>query len=515
MRGTPPGASGTVVVVGGGLAGTAAALEAADAGCEVVLLERRPALGGLTRSFVRTLPDGSPLVVDNGQHVLLRCFTAHRALLERLGTAGDVELTRLDLPVRAPAGPAGGTGGARRVRTARLRRGALPAPAHLLPVLTGYRLLGVRQRLAVARAVAAVARLDTTDPAVDARSLASFLDEHHQDAAVREAVWDVLCVATLNATAERASLALAATVVQRGLLAGRRDGDVGWSAVPLQRLHGDAAARALARAGVRVRTRAVVTALAATADGRWRATTRGGGAVEADAVVLAVPPAAAEALAPAGAVALAPGWSRRLGSSPILDVHLVLDRRVLDQPLVAGAGSVAQWVFDRTASSGLEPRPAGSGVGGHRRQYLVVSVSAAHGLVDAPAARVVAVVRDALAALHPALSRARVLDAFVTREREATFDQRPGSAAHRPPSATAVPTLALAGAWTATGWPATMEGAVRSGHAGAAAVLTGLGVRHRPARAPEHAPPAAREHHDQHGEPAAARAAGPTREVAA
>ena len=473
--GNPGGTDGAgeVVVAGGGLAGITAALDAADAGHRVTLLERRPRLGGLTHSFARTLPDGSRLVVDNGQHVLLRCFTAYRALLERLGTGQHVHLQpRLEVHVRSPGHRPGDP-----PRTALLRRGDLPAPLHLLPVLARHRLLTARERLGVARASAAMARLDPAAPATDARSLAAWLDEQGQGRAATAAVWDLLCVATLNARAQDASLALAAVVLQQGLLAGRADGDVGLSRVPLQRLHGDAAAAALDAAGVRVRRGVALTGLRRGGGDRWRVEAGGAAPTTADAVVVALPPRAAERLVPREAQTLAPGWSERLGASPIVDVHLVLDRRALEVPLAAGAGSTAQWVFDRTGPSGLAPGP-----GGRERQYLVVSVSAADDLVGLPAAVVVDRVRSALVRLHPAVGRAEVVDAFVTREREATFAQAPGSAADRPPAATADPALALAGAWTATGWPATMEGAVRSGHAGAAVALAAVGHGAAPAR---------------------------------
>jgi hypothetical protein len=176
--------------------------------------------------------------------------------------------------------------------------------------------------------------------------------------------------------------------------------------------------------------------------------------------VLAVPPDAVERLAPAGAVPLPAGYAARLGSSPIVNVHVVLDRPVLDGPFLAGAGSPVQWVFDRTRQSGLA---AG--------QYLAVSVSAADDQIGQPVADLRAQLLPELAALLPGVREAQVLDFFVTREPQATFRPAPGSGALRPGPATAAPGLWLAGAWTDTGWPATMEGAVRSGQAAAAALL--------------------------------------------
>jgi uncharacterized protein with NAD-binding domain and iron-sulfur cluster len=177
-------------------------------------------------------------------------------------------------------------------------------------------------------------------------------------------------------------------------------------------------------------------------------------------VVLAVPPPAAEALLPGGGTHAPAGWAERLGASPIVNVHVRYDRPVTGDAFFAAVGSPVQWAFDRTGGSG-----AGTG------QYLAVSLSAAGREVDERTADVVAEIVPALAALLPAARDAKVLDTWVTRERTATFRQAPGSAALRPPADPGVPGIALAGAWTDTGWPATMESAVRSGHAAADVLL--------------------------------------------
>jgi len=176
--------------------------------------------------------------------------------------------------------------------------------------------------------------------------------------------------------------------------------------------------------------------------------------------VLAVPPPAAAALAPPGSIVAPQGWAAGLGSSPIVNVHIVFDRKVLDEPFLAAVHSPVQWVFDRTASSGLTTG-----------QYLAVSLSAAHDLIDLTTDQVRQRILPALTVLLPATAGAQVRDFFVTRQRHATFNPTPGTAALRPPTATAAPGLVLAGAYTATGWPATMEGAVRSGDAAADVLL--------------------------------------------
>jgi squalene-associated FAD-dependent desaturase len=434
--------SRSVVVVGGGLAGITAALVCADAGAEVVLAERRGRLGGLTWSFQRR-----GLWLDNGQHVFLRCCTAYRALLERLSVVDLVHLQdRLEIPVLAP----GGT-------RARLRRSHLPAPLHLTPSLLGYGHLPVRERLALGRAALALRGLDPADPALDATTFGAWLADHGQSARAVDVLWDLITVPTVNLHARDASLALAAKVFRTGLLDHADAGDVGWSKVPLGRLHGEAAARALDRARVEVWTGARVARVAAAGGGFE--VVADGRTVTADAVIVATPPEVAADLVPEGVL----GPVAELGASPIVNVHLVFDRRVTDLPMAAAVDSPIQFVFDRSESSGL------TGPG----QCLAVSLSAADAYVGWGAHALQAYVAAALCELFPLAQRAEVVDAAVTREPRATFRGVPGTRRLRPPSQTSLPGLLVAGAWTATGWPATMEGAVRSGAAAARHALGG------------------------------------------
>jgi squalene-associated FAD-dependent desaturase len=432
-----------VGVVGGGLAGITAALDLAEAGREVVLLESRAWLGGLASSFSR-----GELTVDTGQHVFLRCCTAYRAFLDRLGVTGLTHLQpRLDIPVLRPG-----------AAPARLRRDPLPAPAHLARAILGYTALRPAERVSAARAVLALGKVDPADPAADATTFGSWLAAHGQGPRAVAALFDLIGVATLNLPAAEASLAPAAMVFRTGLLAGASAGDLGWSRVPLGRLHSEATVTALSSAGVTVRRSTRVRALELT--GEEFRLVLDTDSIPVDQVVLAVPPPAAEALLPGGGTHAAAGWSARLGASPIVNVHVRYDRRVTGHEFFATVGSPVQWAFDRTEGSG-----AGTG------QYLAVSLSAAGRQIDERAADVTAEVLPALAAVLPGARAAEVVDTWVTRERTATFRQAPGSAALRPPARTAVPGVALAGAWTATGWPATMESAVRSGHAAAEVLL--------------------------------------------
>ncbi|MER5996811.1 hydroxysqualene dehydroxylase HpnE [Streptomyces viridosporus] len=443
------------VVVGGGLAGVTAALALADAGVRVTLLEGRPRLGGLAFSFRR-----GDLTVDNGQHVYLRCCTAYRWFLDRIEGAELAPLQdRLDVPVVDVARPEGR-------RLGRLRRDALPVPLHLGRSLAAYPHLSLAERAAVGRAALALKGLDLADPALDDQNFGDWLTAHGQSARAVEALWDLVGVATLNAVAGDASLSLAAMVFKTGLLSDPGAADIGWAHVPLGELHDRLARKALDSAGVRTEVRARVASVRADGDGGWSVRVPGE-TLRADAVVLAVPQREAYELLPAGAL---DDPERLLGidTAPILNVHVVYDRKVLARPFLAALGTPVQWVFDRTAASGLT-----------EGQYLAVSQSVAQDEIDEP----VAVLRERylpeLRRLLPRTRSARVKDFFVTRERAATFVPAPGVGRLRPGARTKAPGLYLAGAWTATGWPATMEGAVRSGVGAADAALGALG-RPRP-----------------------------------
>lgn len=442
------------VVVGGGIAGVTAALQLADAGVRVTLVEGRPRLGGLAFSFTR-----DELTVDNGQHVYLRCCTAYRWFLDRVdGAALAPVQDRLDVPVLDV--------GRDRPRVGRLRRNALPVPLHLAGGLAAYPHLSLAEKASVGRAALALKALDPADPALDGIDFATWLGRHGQSARAVEALWDLVCVATLNVRAAQASMGLAAMVFKTGLLSERGAADIGWARVPLGELHDTLARKALDAAGVRTELRTRVTAVARAEDGRWSVDVPGE-RIEADAVILAVPQRETHALLPDGALDH-PGRLLDIGTSPILNVHVVYDRKVLRRPFFAALGTPVQWVFDRTDASGLK-----------EGQYVALSQSAVTDEIDLPVAELRARYLPELKRLLPAARSAEVRDFFVTRERTATFAPTPGVGRLRPAARTRAPGLFLAGAWTATGWPATMEGAVRSGFSAAGAALSELGRAHR------------------------------------
>jgi squalene-associated FAD-dependent desaturase len=453
-----------VLVVGGGLAGITAALDCAAAGASVALVEVRRRLGGAAFSFQR-----EGLQMDNGQHVFLRCCGAYRGLLRRLGSENLVAVqARLEIPVLKPG-----------CAPLRLRRTGLPAPLQLAGAIARYGHLTRRQRLGAAFATLALMRLGRSragrrELARDDQTLGQWLARHGQGPEEVAALWDLIALPALNLAAAQASLELGEFVFRTGLLSSADAGDIGFHRAPLSEIIGDPAARALDGAGVHVRLgwRAEQLRLAPDAPGagvRLEVQGRGAGAGEclgADSVILAVPHMRAATLLEPLIGAPAAGL-RGLGSSPIVNLHVVYDRPVLQEPFAAGVGTPVQYVFDRSAASGA---PAGC-------QYLAVSLSGAEPemqmSVDALRERYL----PALAQLLPRARSAEVVSFLATREHAATFRAAPGAGALRPGPQTQVPGLVLAGAWTDTGWPATLEGAVLSGHAAARQALAALGVQ--------------------------------------
>jgi hydroxysqualene dehydroxylase len=458
-----------VVVIGGGLGGITAALDCADAGARVTLVEVRRRLGGAAYSFER---DGMRL--DNGQHVFLRCCTAYRALLARLGSERHVAVQeRLEIPVMSPG-----------KATVVLRRGTLPPPLHLAGALARYPYLKPTQRFSAALAARALSALDPSDPELDRRTLGDWLADLGQNEQSLAALWDLIALPTLNLPAAEASLALGAFVFQTGLLASADAGDIGFHVGTLADVIGDPAELALSEAGVEFRLGWRAQQLRRV-DGGFEVE-RGTGAARAepedeepaqagdtepdtgdglgaDAVIVALPHARAagliEPLLAQHAQAI-----RGLGSAPIVNLHVVYDRVVCEEPFAAGVGTPVQYLFDRSAAAGAPPGC----------QYLAVSLSGADREMQMSVDALREQYPPAIEQLLPRARGAKLESFLATREHAATFRAVPGTAALRPGPDTGIAGLVLAGSWTATGWPATLESAVLSGHAAARSVRSAL-----------------------------------------
>jgi squalene-associated FAD-dependent desaturase len=411
------------VVVGGGLAGLSAALELADGGSEVTLLEARPTLGGAVQTLPAREGDPDP-PPDNGQHIALGCFRSYGRFLRRIGKADALRREPFALPVLDERG-----------RTAFIRVGAAG--------LLRYGHLSLSARARIARVVRRLAALAPEEVEGTFGELLRALGQRDEEI---DRFWDVFVRPALNLRTDEVGASYGLFTVQTALLGARDASDLLLPVEPLGEMHGAAAAKTLAGTGATVRTDARVAELehdaVVLADGER---------VGADAIVLAVPPTEAARLLDRPPPAL--------DDSPIVSVHLLFDRKLLGHPLAALLGSDAHWVFDRGALTTRQPE---------RGQYLTVVSSGAPELLEVRGREMV----DLMASeITERLGPAEVLWSRVSREPRATFAPRPGSEAERWQLETDRPNVLVAGAWTSSAWPATMEAAVASGERAASALL--------------------------------------------
>jgi hydroxysqualene dehydroxylase len=421
VRGAP------IAVVGAGLAGLSAAWELTRLGFEVEIFERSRLVGGKATSF-----EVGGVEFDNGQHVFLGCFDEWLRLVGEAGMADKLHLQeRFEVVLLAPG------------RATRLRAASWPSPLHLLPALVRHRPLGLRGRLQVARAMRAARR-----PAHPGETAAAWLRRLGQSAQARAMFWDPFLIPALNAPLEDVDAETARSVITTAFLGGPEACRIGWSRVPLARI-----AEALARRASRLHLRTAVVGIEIS---RGQVTT-----VQTterrhpvSGVVLAVPPHQLDRLLPPDAAVSPRGFT----SQPIVDVHLWYERDRLELPgnldFAALIGSPVQWVFRKQPG------------------YLCCSLSAAGDLVTRPEGELVDLCHRELANVLPRLRGTAPREGRATRDPQATFVPAPGL--HRPGPVTGLLNLVLAGAWTDTGLPATMESAARSGRAAARALAPRL-----------------------------------------
>ncbi len=447
----------TVAVVGGGLAGLAAGCALADAGFAITLFERRPYLGGRASSYEHP---GTGEVVDNCQHVLLGCCTNLLDLYRRFGAEGQIRwfdrLTFIE-----PGGRRSVIGGS-----------GLPAPLHAAPSFLSASSLSFADKLAIGRALMSfIAGI----PADTSEDFLSWLKRHGQTERAIERFWKVVLVSALNEDLDRTSVHYAAQVFRESFLKSARAGEMGVPTVPLSDLYRIGGEYINARGG-EVRLRASVDSMAITPEG---VSIRTGDQTRAfDSAVLAVPYTTLAKLLPADApAAKLSAQAAKFESSPITGIHLWFDRQITDLDHAVLLDRTIQWMFHK---SRLLARHANNGAAAgtaanSNASYMELVVSSSKSLVEMSRQDIIDLALKELAEFFPQVREATLVKAAVIKEIHATYSAQPLSDQYRPGAVTGWPNVFLSGDWTATGWPATMEGAVRSGYKAAEALTHSLG----------------------------------------
>src|SRR6516225_6661522 len=470
--------SQSVLVIGGGLAGLSSAIALADAGFRIQLLEKRRHLGGRATSY--TLPDGSE--VDNCQHVTLGCCTNLADFYRRVGASEKIRFyDRLYFVDREG-------------RRSEIQASPLPSPLHMAPSFLLFDALTLADKRSIAEGMLAIARAEGNPPRAEGASMLEWLHSMRQTPGAIERFWRVVLVSALDEELARTDAKYGIEVFWKGFLSNARGYRVGIPYVPLAELY-EGCREAIARRGGEVRLRSGVRRLCVQGDGFAGAILEDGTEITADACIAAVPHDVLLTLAPKEMAE--PGAPleglRHINTSPITSVHFWFDRTVMAEPFLTLLDHTTQWIFNRTLlSSGSETnawkaRPTGPNEGSpgaevraktgnaEKGQYLQLVISASYDLVPRSRAEIIELCRHELADVLPATCEANVLKAMVIKEVNATFSPEPGVDRWRPAQTTPVSNLFLSGDWTQTGWPSTMEGAVRSGYLAAEAALAHFG----------------------------------------
>jgi zeta-carotene desaturase len=438
----------TVAVAGGGLAGLAAGCALAQAGFRVSLFERRPYLGGRASSYQHP---GTGEVVDNCQHVLLGCCTNLLDFYRRIGVEEKIRWFERLVFVE-PGG-----------RQSAISPTWLPAPLHTAPSFLLAPSLGAGDKLAIARAMLAIARGAEDNGSENFRQ---WLERHGQPARAIDRFWKVVLVSALNEELERSSVRYGAQVFRESFLKSAAAGRMGVPTVPLTELY-NAAGEYIRGRGGEVQLRSPLEVF--STEGERVRLCVAGKDLTCDFAVLALPFNVVGAVLPRGddAEPLRRA-AEQLESSPITGIHLWFDREITELEHAVLLDRTIQWMFHKSKLLGR------SAEGG---SYLELVVSSSKSLVETSRNEIVELAVRELGEFFPQARQARLVKATVIKEVHATYSPAPGVDRHRPPAVTAWPRVFLAGDWTATGWPATMEGAVRSGYMAAEALARAAGMR--------------------------------------
>ena len=449
------------MVIGGGLAGLSAAVALAEAGCRVRLFEQRPFLGGRAASYV--LPDGEH--VDNCQHVTLGCCTNLENFYRRVGSSDKIKyfdrLFFLD-----PQG-----------RRGEMRAGILPAPFHMAESFAAFAPLELRDKLSIARAMLEIllGKGKTADLEENGGiSMLEWLRRRHQTPAAIERFWRVVLVSALDEELDRTDARFGVDVFWKGFLSNRTGYRMGVPTVPLSELYAGCKS-AIEQRGGEVILRSPARALRIQ-DNSVAGVEFDGDRVEtADAYVFAVAHTAFLELLPdelKGKYAVFENL-RNIKVSPITGVHFWFDREVTQEPFITLLDTTTQWIFNKTLLQGESKNNSETKSKG---QYLQLVISASYDLLRKSRQEIIELCLREVGHALPAARDAQLVKATVIKEVAATFSPSPGVDRWRPKQQTEVAGLFLAGDWTDTGWPSTMEGAVRSGYLAAEAVLRVAGT---------------------------------------
>ena len=437
-----PPAPKKIAVLGAGYAGLACAADLVMRGHEVTLLESRALLGGRAHSFV---DPKTGLVLDNGQHVLMGCYHETLRLIGQLGVTGRLQKPeRLDVPYLSAKGRSSLTATA-------------PAPLHLLSALLHFGELSLADKWAATKLAL---RLRAGQNPGASETVGAWLRRWKQTPNIIRALWEPLCLAALNEQVETGSAMLLATVIRRSFLGGADDSSIYLSRVGLSELFGGEIEQLLTMCGSCVQLQAPVKAFRLKDGSVTGVELTDGALLEPDMVVSALPWHVLRGLLPTESKLAVS--CRALGEAPIVSLHLWMDRVVLEEAFVGFLDSPVHWLFCRDLIQGRTP--------GHPGHVVTAVISGARETLDLSAQELEEITLREMRRFLPAAKEAQVLHRMVYKARSATFAATPEAEPLRPGALTEWNNLFLAGDWTNTGLPATIEGAIVSGRRAAAAV---------------------------------------------